>query len=144
MGRLLTSGPLTFNGGASTADQFSPTLDFSSTSLASAAWLLKVTYTTPPLAITLQTNGDPTGSTLSGWNDVATADLKILNMSTSAYLPQVHASIQGGTIRGGVVNTSSGVAHLLFVWSPLFAFYRLGFQITAATVATVDHILASP
>jgi len=142
MGSLLNSD-LTFDGGVSTADQQSGT--FSTFGVNDrVAFMFDVDLTQGPLAVTLQINGDPTGNLLFGWQDYATTDERVLDLLTSDFLDQTEVTIEGGEIRAGVIKGGSNLSYYLLEFSPLPASYRLNFQITSATQATINNILTIP
>ena len=134
---------LTFDGTVSTADQFSST--FSGLGgRPTVAFMFDVDMVAGPMAITLQGNPDLAGETVLSWNDIATSALKILDTTNSVYLPQINGSIQSGDIRGGVINLASGSGVYYFEFSPVEMSYRLRFQITGTTDATVNNIFTLP
>ena len=146
MGTLINQN-LTFDGGVSTADQYSIAFTNLGTR-ASVGFIFDVdmdSTSTGPFGITLQLNPDPAqGDTLLDWNDWATTTTQILDSQTSTFLTQTDGSIEGGETRTGII-TDIGYSIYLLEFAPLAgASYRLRFQIAAGTVATLNYLLTLP
>ena len=135
---------LQFDGGVSTADQFSQSRNAANFATTEFAFLLRVNLVADLLAITLQMNADPDSGTFSGWQDVATTSIKVLDLTNSSYLVQTDAAIESSKVRAGIMSGTSTESDLLLQFTAAPASYRLRFQITASTQATVEHILVVP
>lgn len=137
-------GNLSFDGSVSTADQFSNGIDLINSSFEQAAWILRVSLAQGPLAVTLQVNMDPVGATLSGWQDVASTSIRVLDMTNSVFLDQTDADIESSKLRGGIVKGGSENVDLLLQYTAAPAQYRLRFQISSATFANIEWVLTVP
>lgn len=135
---------LTFDGGVSTADQFSTPRDFSGATVPFAAFLWDLDLSNGPIAVTLQINADNTGVTTFGWEDVATPSIRVLDTVSSALLDQTDSAIQSSKIRSGIFKGASTTGTFLLQFKPTSASYRLRFQISAASLGTVNSIIAVP
>lgn len=142
MSRVIFRGPATFNGGVSTADQFSGSVNITNTFNNNIVFLADFNVTSGIFAITVQTNIDPEGYVLSGWVDYATDDIRIFDTVSSALMPQTNAGIGGGETRTGILS-AAGV-YIIRVYNPFPGKYRLKIQLTSTSVGTLNHIIVTP
>jgi hypothetical protein len=132
----------TFNGGVSTADQFTNFVDFTFRTDPRGVFMFDVNLTAGVLAVTLQINTDVPPATTLNWRDVVLSGETVLNMGTSAVLGQTNAGIDSGKTRNGIV-VATGTSQYYLRYTPIRARYRLRFQITSSTTAVINYIQAT-
>lgn len=144
MPNFVNTNLVSFNGVATTADQFSNPVDLTGQiSARPHGWFWQLNATANGLwAVTLQFNPDPLGVTQFGWQDESSTGITVLNTITCANLGQTNGGIYGGVIRAGVLNvtTSPTSFSLLLSFNPKPYVYRLRFQINNTFVGNIPKI----
>lgn len=142
MPNYINNNSLTFNGPATTADQYSGVVDMTgiSDTPSTKAWFFNINVTLAGVfAVTLQYNPDPSSGVTFGWQDEARTSLLVYNSNTCTTLAQTHASIMSSQLRGGVIS-STGTYNLLFPFIPSPFAYRLRFQLTSGMTGVINKI----
>lgn len=140
MPKYINDTGLTLNGPVSTATQFSEATATLVPSNGSVGFYFPIVVSSAGhLGVTLQFNPDPFGESTFGFQDFATAETTIQDLSDQSVLAQVDASVASGNRRGGIID-ATGTYNLYVPFSPKAYSYRLKFEFDASLQATISKI----